>query len=132
MPRQYYFRDRVIISTAVAGENNLDDNMVRPGRIYYYEEIAVEDRTSDFTRALYGVQSGDDHHYYEEARSPVVARLYPWHPSTPLRVLPGERLRVKCSGVAAGDELILYVAGYFTREISGPSSGVVPGEEVTL
>lgn len=116
MARRYYFRERIIVKPAAAGANNLDDKIVKPGRVYYYEEIAVENRTSNFTRALFGVESGEDFHYYEEQQSPLANTLYPWHCVPPLRVLPGEKARVKCTGVTLSDELIMYVAGYFERE----------------
>ena len=116
MPLRYYFRERIIIPDADAGENNLDDSQVKPGRIYYYEEISVENRTHAFTRALFGVESGEDHHYYEEQQNPAADTLYPWHCVPPLRVLPGEFVRVKCTGVTLHDELIMFVAGYFEKE----------------
>ncbi len=113
MPRLFPFREKVEILSAGAGTNNLDHDPERPGKIYHYTEIIVENKTTAFTRLLIGVQSEDKLHNYEEQQSPAAATLYPWHPAQPVVVYENEFLRCTLTGVTAADVLELHVAGYY-------------------
>ncbi len=113
MPSRYYFRDKVEIESASSAAENLDYRAPKTGRIYYFEEIVVENKTTGFTRLLFGVLRVDDFHPYEEQQSPAAATLYPWHPATPLRMFDTETLRAACTGVTSGDNLVMHVAGHF-------------------
>ena len=113
MPLRYYFRDRVLIPDAVAGENLLEHDKVGHDKVYNYDEITIENRTSAFTRLLIGVVNGGLFHTYEEQQSPSAATLYPFHPNKTLKISEGEQLQAKCTGVTLHDELVMFVAGYY-------------------
>jgi len=108
-----YFRERVEILAATTGQNDLKYKVEKPLRIYYFEEVVVENKTHDFTLIRYGTISFGDFHQYEEQQNPLAATLYPWEPETPLRVFDTETLLARCTGVTAGDVLVMEVAGYY-------------------
>lgn len=119
-----YFRDQILINSAVAGTNQLKHDVVEPGKFYNYEEIVFEDRSNNFDRLLIGVVSGGLFHTYEEQQDPKANTLYPFHPNKTLKLHEGEQLLLECYNVTAGDKLVLHVAGYYDIKDGGnPAEG---------
>lgn len=102
--------DEVIKGSASSGTNNLESPLVEPGTILEVRHVAVENRTTAYTRLVIGVADGLSFYQKEEEDSPAANNIY-WTKSKFL-IPAGKKLRARLTGCTSGDDLHLTYEGY--------------------
>jgi len=102
--------DEVIKGSAADGTNDLESRLVEPGTIFEVRHVAVENRTTAYTRLVIGVADGLSFFQKEEEDSPAANNIY-WTKSKFL-IPAGKKLRARLTGCTAGDNLHMTYEGY--------------------
>jgi hypothetical protein len=100
----------VIKGSAGGTYDDLESPLVEQGTFLEVRHVAVENRTTAFTRLVIGVADATSFLQKEEEDSPGANNIY-WTKSKFL--IPfGKKLRARCTGCTAGDDLHLVYEGY--------------------
>jgi len=102
--------DEVIKGYAAGTTDDLESPQVEPGHVLEVRHVAVEDRTTAYTRLVIGVADGMSFYQKEEEDSPAANNIY-WTRSYFL-VPAGKKLRARLTGCQAGDNLHMSYEGY--------------------
>jgi len=102
--------DEVSKGSAASGTNDLESRQVEPGTILEVRHVAVENRTSAYTRLVIGVADGLSFLQKEEQDSPGANDIY-WTKNKFL-IPAGKRLRARLTGCTSGDDLHMTYEGY--------------------
>ena len=102
--------DEVIKGTAASGTNDLESPLVDPGTILEVRHVAVENRTTAYTRLVIGGADGLSFFQKEEEDSPSANNIY-WTKSKFL-IPAGKKLRARLTGCTSGDDLHMTYEGY--------------------
>ena len=102
--------DEVSKGYATSGTNDLESRLVEPGTILEIRHVAVENRTTAYTRLVIGVADGLSFFQKEEEDSPAAADIY-WTSSYFL-VPAGKKLRARLTGCTSGDDLHMSYEGF--------------------
>ena len=102
--------DEVIKGSAAGTTDDLESPQVEPGTILEVRHVAVENRTTAYTRLVIGVADGNSFYHKEEEDSPAANNLY-WTRSKFL-IPAGKKLRARLTGCTAGDNLHMTYEGY--------------------
>ena len=102
--------DEVIKGSAASGTNDLESRLVEPGTILEVRHVAVENRTTAYTRLVIGDADGLSFFQKEEEDSPSANDIY-WTKSKFL-IPAGKKLRARLTGCASGDDLRLFYEGF--------------------
>lgn len=99
-----------VLKGASSGTNDLESQQVDPGTILEVRHVAVENRTTAYTRLVIGVADGLSFFQKEEEDSPAADNIY-WTRSKFL-VPAGKKLRARLTGCISGDDLHMTYEGY--------------------
>jgi hypothetical protein len=102
--------DEVINGSAASGTNDLESRLVEPGTYFEVTHVAVENRTTAYTRLVIGVADGLSFFQKEEQDSPAANNIY-WTRSKFL-VPAGKKLRARLTGCISGDILNMTYEGF--------------------
>jgi hypothetical protein len=102
--------DEVIKGKATGTLDDLESPLVEPGTILQIRHVAVENRTTAYTRLVIGVTDGISFFQKEEEQSPAANTIY-WTNSYFL-IPAGKKLRARLTGTTANDELHMAYEGY--------------------
>lgn len=102
--------DEVIKGSATSGTNDLESRLVEPGTILEVSHVAVENRTTLYTRLVIGVADGLSFFQKEEEDSPAANNIY-WTKSKFL-IPAGKKLRARLTGCSSGDDLHMTYEGF--------------------
>jgi hypothetical protein len=102
--------DEVIKGSAASGTNDLESPLVEPGTILEIRHVAVENRTTAYTRLVIGIADGLSFFQKEEEDSPAANNIY-WTKSKFL-IPAGKKLRARLTGCTSGDDLHMTYEGY--------------------
>ena len=102
--------DEVIKGSAADGTNDLESRLVEQGFYFEVTHVAVENKTTAYTRLVVGVADGLSFFQKEEEDSPAANNLY-WTKSKFL-VPAGKKLRAHLTGCTAADVLNMTYEGY--------------------
>jgi len=100
----------VLKTSSAAAYDDLESPQVEPGTILEVRHVAVENRTSNYTRLVIGVADGISFFQKEEEDSPAANNIY-WTRSKFL-VPAGKKLRARLTGCSSGDKLHMCYEGY--------------------
>jgi hypothetical protein len=100
----------VIKASAGAAYDDLESPLVEPGTILEIRHVAVENRTTAYTRLVIGVADGLSFYQKEEKDNPAPDNIY-WTKSKFL-IPSGKKLRARLTGCTSGDELVMTYEGY--------------------
>jgi hypothetical protein len=90
--------------------DDLESPLVLPGAIFEVRHVAVENRTTAYTRLVIGVTDGLSFFQKEEEDSPAANNIY-WTKSKFL-IPAGKKLRARLTGCTSGDNLHMTYEGY--------------------
>jgi len=100
-----------VLKTSAGGTyDDLESETVKPGTVLEVRHVAVENRTTAYTRLVVGVADGLSFFEKEEADSPAADNIY-WTADYFL-VPSGKKLRARLTGCTSGDDLHLVYEGY--------------------
>lgn len=102
--------DEVVNGSAASGTNDLESRQVEPGTILEVRHVAVENRTTAYTRLVIGVADGLSFFQKEDEDSPAANNIY-WTRSKFL-VPAGKKLRARLTGCTAGDKIYMTYEGF--------------------
>lgn len=102
--------DEVLTTSSGGTYDDLESETVKPRTVLEVRHVAVENRTTAYTRLVIGVADGLSFFQKEEEDSPVANNLY-WTRSKFL-IPSGKKLRVRLTGCTSGDDLHLYYEGF--------------------
>ncbi len=102
--------DEVIKGSAGGTYDDLESPQVEPGTILEVRHVAVENRTTAYTRLVIGVADGLSFFQKEEEDSPAANNIY-WTSSYFL-VPAGKKLRARLTGCTSGDALHMSYEGF--------------------
>lgn len=102
--------DEVIKGSSAGTTDDLESPQVPQGFILEVRHVAVENRTSGYTRLVIGVADGLSFFQKEEEDSPSANNIY-WT-SNYFLIPAGKKLRARLSGCTSGDELHMTYEGY--------------------
>jgi len=102
--------DEVLKASSAGTYDDLESPLVQPGTILEVRHVAVENRTTGYTRLVIGVADGLSFFQKEEEDSPAANNIY-WTSSYFL-VPAGKKLRARLTGCQAGDDLHMTYEGY--------------------
>ena len=102
--------DEVIKGYAAGTIDDLESPQVEPGTILEVRHVAVENRTTAYTRLVIGVADGLSFFQKEEEDSPAVNDIY-WTKSKFL-IPAGKKLRARLTGCTAADVLNMTYEGF--------------------
>ncbi len=102
--------DEVLKTSSGATYDDLESPIVRPGMILEVRHVAVENRTTAYTRLVIGVADGLSFFQKEEEDSPAADNIY-WTKSNFL-IPAGKKLRARLTGCTSGDVLNMTFEGY--------------------
>jgi len=102
--------DEVIKTSSAAAYIDLESPLVEPGTILEVRHVAVENRTTAYTRLVIGVADGLSFFQKEEEDSPAADNIY-WTKSKFL-IPAGKKLRARLTGCTAGDDLHMTYEGF--------------------
>jgi hypothetical protein len=102
--------EEVIKKSTGATYDDLESPLVRPETLLEITHIAVENRTTAYTRLIIGVADGANFSYKEDQDAPPAATVF-WTPDK-LRIPEGKKLRVRMIGCTGGDDLHLTYEGH--------------------
>jgi len=106
--------DEVARGSAGGAYDDLESPLVKPGHYMEVTHVAVENRTTAYTRLTIGVVGGLDFFEKEEQDSPAAANIY-WTRSKFL-IPAGKKLRARLTGCTAKDDLHMAYEGYLYKE----------------
>lgn len=110
--KRNYFRQRVSKRSAAATYDELKFGAVAAGRTYVIQRLAVEDEDSAPTGDIRIYVDGHGYNHYElEQDSPQAATLY-WS-ERDIVLTESETLVARITGCTSGDNLHMYLAGYW-------------------
>ena len=101
----------VVAKNAVGTSDDLESRQVEPGTILEVRHVAVENRTTAYTRLVIGVADGISFFGKEEQDSPAANNIY-WTRSKFL-VPAGKKLRARFTGCTPGDKIYMTYEGFF-------------------
>jgi hypothetical protein len=90
--------------------DDLQSPIIEEGRLFEVTHVAVENRTTAYTRLVVGVADGLSFFQKEEEDSPAANNIY-WTRSKFL-VPAGKRLRARLTGCTSGDSLRMTYEGF--------------------
>lgn len=99
-----------VFKGAAGTTDDLESPQVEPGFLLEVRHVAVENRTTAYTRLIIGVADGLSFFQKEEEDSPQPNNLY-WTASYFL-IPAGKKLRARLTGCTAGDNLHMTYEGY--------------------
>lgn len=99
-----------VAKKAVGTSDDLESRLVEPGTILEVRHVAVENRTTAYTRLVIGVADGLSFFQKEETDNPEANNLY-WTRSKFL-IPSGKKLRARLTGCTAVDDLHMTYEGY--------------------
>ena len=102
--------DELIKGSAAGTLDDLESPLVEPNTLLEVRHVAVENRTSTYTRLVIGVADGLSFFQKEEQDAPAANNIY-WTRSK-LLIPAGKKLRVRLAGCTAGDDLHVCYEGY--------------------
>jgi hypothetical protein len=102
--------DEVIKGYATSGTNILESRLVEPGTILEVRHVAIENRTTAYTRLVIGVADGLSFFQKEEEDSPAANNIY-WTRSKFL-IPAGKKLRAHLTGCTSGDDIHMTYEGF--------------------
>lgn len=102
--------DEVIKGSAAGTTDNLESPLVPSKCFLEVRHVAVENRTTAYTRLVIGVADGMSFYQKEEEDSPAANNIY-WTKSWFL-IPAGKKLRARLTGCTAGDNLHMAYEGY--------------------
>ncbi len=102
--------DEVIKGSAGGTYDDLESPKVEPGTILEVRHVAVENRTTAYTRLVIGVADGLSFFQKEEEDSPAANNIY-WTSSYFL-VPAGKKLRARLTGCSSGEDLHMSYEGF--------------------
>ncbi len=102
--------DEVIKASVTTGTNDLESPLVEQGTILEVRHVAVENRTTAYTRLVIGVADGLSFFQKEEEDSPAANNIY-WTRSKFL-IPAGKKLRARLTGCISGDDLHMTYEGF--------------------
>lgn len=106
--------DRVKNLSADTGTNNLRRAKVKPGRVERIRIVAVENKTTAYTKVRVGIWDGAIFHNYFEEVSPTAANLYFTVDEMILR--EGMQLQAELQGCTSGDDIEMFIYGEWEKE----------------
>jgi len=102
--------DEVLKTSSGASYDDLESEQVEPGRIFEVRHVAVENRTSAYTRLVIGVADGLSFFQKEEENSPGADNIF-WSRSKFL-IPSGKKLRARLTGCSSSDDLHMCYEGF--------------------
>jgi hypothetical protein len=102
--------DEVVKAYAVGTQDDLESPLVEPGMVLEVRHVAVENRTTAYTRLVIGVADGLSFFQKEEQDSPAANNIY-WSRSKFL-IPAGKKLRARLTGCSSGDDLHMTYEGF--------------------
>ena len=99
-----------VAKKAVGTSDDLESRLVEPGTVLEVRHVAVENRTTAYTRLVIGVADGLSFFQKEEEDSPAANNIY-WTKSKFL-IPAGKKLRARLTGCSSGDDLYMTHEGY--------------------
>jgi len=102
--------DEVIKGSAAGTTDDLESPQVEQGTILEVRHVAVENRTTAYTRLVIGVADGLSFFQKEEEDNPAANNIY-WTSSYFL-VPAGKKLRARLTGCTSGDNIHMTYEGY--------------------
>jgi hypothetical protein len=100
-----------VLKTSAGGTyDDLESETVKPGTVLEIRHVAVENRTTAYTRLVIGVGDGLSFFEKEEEDAPGADNIY-WTRSKFL-IPSGKKLRARLTGCTSGDELRLTYEGF--------------------
>ena len=99
-----------VAKKAVGTSDDLESRQVEPGTILEVRHVAVENRTTAYTRLVIGVADGLSFYQKEEEDSPAANNIY-WTKSKFL-IPAGKKLRARLTGCTAADKIFMTYEGY--------------------
>jgi hypothetical protein len=100
----------VLEASAGGTYDDLDSFVVPPGTILEVHHVAVENKTTAYTRLTIGLADGLSFIEKEEEDSPAADNIY-WTKSKFL-VPAGKKLRARLTGCTSGDEIHMAYEGF--------------------
>ena len=101
--------DEVTKGTAASGTNDLESPLVEPGTILEVTHVAVENKTTAYTRLTIGVADSFSFIEKEEEDNPPADDIF-WTKSKFL-IPAGKKLRARLTGCTSGDEIRMAYEG---------------------
>ena len=102
--------DEVVKTSSGATYDDLESSPVNQGMILEINHVALENRTTAYTRLVIGVADGLSFYEKEEEDSPAAANTY-WTKSKFL-IPAGKKLRARLTGCTSGDDLHMTYEGF--------------------
>jgi len=102
--------DEVSKKPASGTQDDLESRLVEPGTVLEIRHVAVENRTTAYTRLVIGVADGLSFFEKEEQDSPAADNIY-WTRSKFL-IPAGKKLRARLTGCTSGDDLHMTYEGF--------------------
>lgn len=102
--------NEVMKAPAASGTNDLESRLVKPGTILEVRHVAVENRTTAYTRLVIGVADGISYFQKEEQDSPAANNIY--FTRSKFLIPAGKKLRARLTGCTSGDDLHMCYEGY--------------------
>ena len=102
--------DEVLKGYAAGTTDDLESPQVETGHVLEVRHVAVENRTTAYTRLVIGVADGLSFFQKEEEDSPAANNIY-WTKSKFL-IPAGKKLRARLTECTAGDNLHMSYEGY--------------------
>lgn len=99
-----------VAKKAVGTLDDLESPQVEPGTILEVRHVAVENRTTAYTRLVIGVADGLSFFQKEEQDSPAANNVY-WTRSKFL-IPAGKKLRARLTGCTSGDKIYMTYEGF--------------------
>jgi len=96
--------------SATSGTNDLESPLVEQGTVLELRHVAVENRTSDYTRLVIGLADALTFHQKEAEQDPLANEIY-WT-NTKFLIPPGKKLRARLTGCTSADDIHLTYEGY--------------------
>lgn len=102
--------DEVQKTSAADTYDDLESPLVEQGTVLEVRHVAVENRTTDYTRLVIGVADGLSFFQKEEEDSPAANNIY-WTKSKFL-IPAGKKLRARLTGCTSADNLHMTYEGF--------------------
>lgn len=114
--KRYPYSKRLKLVKEGSGAENIDDKVVKSGRVIVLTGVSVEDVTSALDRVRIGKHNGSYFHPWEEALEPEAGELSFSQEEQWIR--EGEHFRAVLTGGDAEDVCWVYLEGYWMRSDS--------------
>ena len=102
--------EEVLMASAGGTYDDLESRPVEPGTVLEVRHVAVENKTTAYTRLTIGVADGISHFEKEEQDSPAANNIY-WTDSYFL-IPTGKKLRARLTGCTSGDKVRMAYEGF--------------------